>query len=301
MREKPFWFVVLFFTMAVWATFHPVSKILLQDFSPLTVSFIRLAFALLFFVPYLVFRSGFTLPDFSDWKHIGVNALFGSFGAALLINTGLQYTAASASAVLVNTTPLFVAVIAVFWFKERITPVAAAGLLAAIFGMALVATQGDFSALGNSGFFSGNLLALAAAGTIAIATFAALPLAKKFGSVQAQFLSIVPATVAFFLVWLAAGEYSVLSRMTAGHWLAFAWIGFVVSGICWSVSLEAMRLFGPVIPSSFKTLIPVFAILYGTAFLGESLSISFLAGTALVLGGLYAVGTKSGKAALSPT
>ena len=62
-----------------------------------------------------------------------------------------------------------------------------------------------------------------------------------------------------------------------------------------------MRLFGPVLPSSFKTLIPVFAVLYGTVFLGEPLTLSFLVGTALVLGGLYVVGKKSARAALPTT
>ncbi|MBI4360297.1 DMT family transporter [Candidatus Micrarchaeota archaeon] len=287
MDSRTRWMVILFIAMAVWASFHPIAKLVLNDVSPLTLSFFRLFFALFFFVPYLAYQKQIAWPEKKDWKYVFINAAFGAFLAVWLNNTGLQLSTASASAVLVNANPLFVALLAAAILRERLTPRTLAGLSLAFFGIVLVVTNGELAWAADPAYFAGNLLLLAGAFCIAIAAIAIVPLAKKYRAVQGQFWGILPALAGFFITWLALGEWRHAAGISIANWAGLFWIGFVVSGVCWSLLFEGIKQLGVVTASSFKLLLPVFAVAYSALFLGEQLSAFFLAGMALVLSGLY--------------
>lgn len=289
MDSRTTWMVILFATMAVWASFHPIGKLILNDVSPLTLSFFRLFFALFFFLPSLAYRKQLAWPDKKDWKYVWLNAAFGVFLAVWLNNTGLQLSTSSASAVLVNANPLFVALLATVFLNERLTRRTLVGLGLAFLGIMLVVTNGELSWAANPAYFAGNLLLLGGAFCIAVAAIAIVPLTKKYKAVQGQFWGILPALTGFFVAWLALGEWQTASSISPENWLGLIWIGFVVSGVCWSVLFEGIKQLGVVTAFSFKLLLPVFAVAYSAIFLGESLTPFFLSGMALVLVGLYAV------------
>lgn len=275
--------------MAVWASFHPIAKIILNDVSPLTLSFLRLFFALFFFLPYLAYKKQFTWPDKKDWKYVLVNAAFGAFLAVWLNTTGLQLSTASASAVLVNANPLFVALLAALLLQEKLTRKTLAGLALAFTGILLVLTNGELSWAAKPEYFAGNLLLLGGAFCIAGAAIAAVPLAKKYKAVQGQFWGILPALAGFLVAWLFLGEWRHLQSISTANWLGLFWIGFVVSGVCWSILFEGIKQVGVVTASSFKLLLPVFAVVYSALFLGEAITPLFVVGMALVLWGLNLV------------
>ncbi len=102
MNEPTRWSLILLATMAIWATFHPIGKILLADVSPLTLSFFRVFFALFFFIPYLAHQKQLSLPAKEDRPYIAGNASVGIFLAMGLNATGLSLSTASASAVLID-------------------------------------------------------------------------------------------------------------------------------------------------------------------------------------------------------
>ncbi|MDP2717391.1 MAG: DMT family transporter [Candidatus Micrarchaeota archaeon] len=285
MNERTRWMFILLATMALWATFHPIGKILLKDISPLTLSFFRVFFALFFFIPYLAHKRQLHLPAKGDLKYVAINAGIGVFLAMGLNATGLSLSTASASAVLINTNPLFVAAIALV-LGESMNGRQWLGLLLGVAGMALVVTGGNLDFAANPEYLAGNLLLLAGALCVAIATLAAAPLAHRMGAVRGQFWGIVPAVAGFFMAWVLAGEWQHLAELTPWHWAGMIWIGVMVSGVCWSLFFEGIRRLGVLTTAGFKLAVPVFAVAYAALLLGEAPTPAFWAGTALVIGGL---------------
>jgi drug/metabolite transporter (DMT)-like permease len=78
--------------------------------------------------------------------------------------SSLDYTSVAASVVLVSTQPVFVAILAYVLFGERTSPLSFAGILVALAGTAVIASDGSVG----SAALLGNALALIGAVTVAI-------------------------------------------------------------------------------------------------------------------------------------
>ncbi|MDP2974174.1 MAG: EamA family transporter, partial [Candidatus Diapherotrites archaeon] len=77
MEERPSkkMFIILFFTMLLWGSFHPISKVLLNDLPPFTVAFFRIFLSMLFFLPFLFIGKKIPTADTKDYKNILIAAL----------------------------------------------------------------------------------------------------------------------------------------------------------------------------------------------------------------------------------
>ena len=135
----------------------------LADAPALAVAFWRNALGALVLVPLALYRRE-TFPR-------GRALLIGvASGVALGVHFGfwissLDYTSVAASVVLVCTQPVFVAILAYLLFGERTSLLSFLGILIALFGTAVIASDGS---VGSATFF-GNTLALL--GAIAVAVY----------------------------------------------------------------------------------------------------------------------------------
>ncbi len=135
----------------------------LADAPALAVAFWRNALGVLVLLPLALYRRE-TLPRGRDLCYgvaSGV-ALGAHFGFWI---SSLDYTSVAASVVLVCTQPVFVAILAYLVFGERTSPVSFSGILVALAGTAVIASDGSLL----SATFFGN--ALAVIGAVAVAVY----------------------------------------------------------------------------------------------------------------------------------
>ena len=83
---------------------------------------------------------GWTPPDLASWPSlVAIGVLwFGLYNVAL--NAGERRVDAGTAAMLIQLSPVLVAVLAAVFLKERATPALGVGLLVAFAGVALIAT-----------------------------------------------------------------------------------------------------------------------------------------------------------------
>src|SRR5215210_4783898 len=99
--------------------------------------------------------------------------------------SSLDYTSVAASVVLVSTQPVFVAVLAYLLFGERTTPLSFLGIVVAIAGTAVIAsdrTVGPAAILGN---------VLALAGALTVAVYVVIGRSSRTGGVSVLPYSVV--------------------------------------------------------------------------------------------------------------
>ncbi len=135
----------------------------LADAPALAVAFWRNALGVLVLLPLALYRRE-TLPRGRDLCYgvaSGV-ALGAHFGFWI---SSLDYTSVAASVVLVCTQPVFVAILAYLVFGERTSPLSFSGILVALAGTAVIASDGSLL----SATFFGN--ALAVIGAVAVAVY----------------------------------------------------------------------------------------------------------------------------------
>lgn len=215
---------------------------------------------------------------------VGLLQLAGFFAFA---TAAAAWVTAGRTAMLANTTTIWLIPLSVLVLKERITPQRWVGALFGIAGVAVLVGPWaiDWS---DPHVLIGHALLLAAGLSWSIAI-----IVVRRRPMQMTMLEMLPwsfglATLALLPVamWFSPGG-GIGVRPTG--WVALGYIGVVVGPIgTWCVSQATVIL--PTLVSSVGFLvIPAFGVVVSTLWLGEPLGPSLLAGSALILGGVLVV------------
>ncbi|MDL2314459.1 DMT family transporter [Desulfovibrio sp. OttesenSCG-928-C14] len=135
-----------FSAVLLWSVTYVFTRICLQAFSYITLGFWRCLIASLVFVVVLKARGLALLPARKDYP---IFILSGAVGFALYLiffNIGLESLNSSTSCIIISTTPILSAILALFMFSEKLPPAAWLALGLAFIGIvALSLWDGPFN------------------------------------------------------------------------------------------------------------------------------------------------------------
>ena len=273
-------FVIL---AAIWGSSFLFMRIATVEFGPLPTAALRVGIAALFLLP-IVWLRGLLPVLGQNWKRIFFIGLlnsgipFACFSFALLsITTGL-------SAILNATVPMFGALIAWMWLKDKPTPSRVLGLLIGFAGVAMLAWdkasfKPDASGVAPGWAVLACLLACICYGISASYTKRDLsglpPLVTAAGSQIGATLGLaLPA------LWLWPARMPGTSA-----WLALLAVGVVCTGVAYILFFRLIENAGPARALAVTFVVPVFAVLYGVVFLRESVTPWMLVCAAVIVCG----------------
>jgi drug/metabolite transporter (DMT)-like permease len=268
---------------AFWGGISPTIKIAVTAVPPLAVAFWRFLIGLVCVwiwcrsngIPYLVPRASL-LPV------IGFSMIFTAQIA--FINIGTQMTLASYSAVLLNTSPLFVAVMA-HWIlpNDRLSSRRVIGLVLAFSGVAVL----FLGRSGSTGSLPGNALCLLSGFLLGSLQITGKRLLRDLSPFQVVFWEFAFALPVFgILSLLLEPDAGPITLAVAG---SIVYQGLVVAGICFVAWLVLLRRYSATGLSSFQFSIPVFGVLLSRFLLGEPWSAQLLVALPLVAVGILLV------------
>ena len=207
--------------------------------------------------------------------------VLGALAVALpfwLIGTAVKTIDASTAAILNATSPIFSAIVAAFWIRERLTVEKVAGIAISIAGIAILVgwtprpmTGAELLACSLS------LAACACYGAASVYTKVRLKDAPPAALSTASCL-VGAAVMAPFTPWAGLA-----APVPASAWAAILVLGIVCTGFAFILYYRLIADLGPVRATTVTLLIPVFGILWGVLFLGEPLTPGRIAGAATVL------------------
>lgn len=226
--------------------------------------------------------------DSSLWPGLLAGVLFAMEFSCLYL--GLQHTTASRLTVFLYTSPFWVALLVPFWVKtEKLRGLQWAGLLCAFAGVAFAMREG-FS--GKTSTAYGDALALLGGmfwglTTVVIRTSNL----SKVSAEKMLFYQLAVSSLLFPLLSLALGEAWVwhFSPFAITSLVLQTAVGAFASYLTWMWLLgryPATKI------SVFVFLTPVFALLFGTLWLGEGVTAGLLAAMATVALGIVLVNRK---------
>jgi len=275
---------------AVWGGSFLFMRVAVPEFGPVAVAALRVAGATLLLLPLLAARGELDRLR-GHWRPIAVLGLtnsalpfFGFAYAAISMDSGVL-------AIFNSAAPLFAAVVAVLWLGDRMTPARVAGLGIGFAGVVwIVAYKTGLHAGGTPLAVLACLMATACYGVSPSVAkrhlSGASPLAVAAGSqlVGAALLAIPAA-----LAWPATPP-------SLSAWLVVAVLAFVCTGLALLMYFRLIAHAGPENAISVTYLIPIFAIAWGSLFLGEAITWPLLAGCAIVfLGTALVTGILGGR------
>ncbi|MEN9395813.1 MAG: hypothetical protein RLZ81_343 [Pseudomonadota bacterium] len=268
---------------AIWGSSFLFTRLGTVEFGALPTAGVRVAIASLFLLPLLLWR-GLGPQLARHWPRVFLVGLlnsgipFACFAFALLsISTGL-------SSILNATVPLFGAVVAWIWLKDRPHGWRTLGLAIGFVGVAMLAWdkasfKPDASGLSSGWAVLACLLACLCYGIAASFTkkyLSGLPtLVTAAGSQLGATLGLaLPA------LWFWPKQ---TPSITA--WLSLVWVGVVCTGVAYVLYFRLIERVGPARALTVTFVVPVFAVFYGALFLHETVNAWMLLCAAIIVCG----------------
>ncbi len=277
--------------VAIWGGTFIATKVALREVSPVTIIWIRFGIGVLILGVTVAARRQFALPARNE---LGYLALLGFLGVTFhqwLQATGLITAAATTTAWIVATIPVFTALLGWLVLKERLGAVRIFGMALAAAGVILIVSKGDPRALLNGSFGSfGDFLILLSAINWAV-----------FSVVSVRGLRAHPATRMMFYVmtfgWLFSNIWifgfgpglGEIPLLTTDGWAAILTLGILGSGLAYIAWYDALQVVPTSQLAAFINVEPLVTTIMAAFLLDEKITLLSMFGGGLVIFGVYLV------------
>ena len=239
-------------------------------------------------------RRGFGARDFWTFVYLG---FFGVTVNQMCFTIGLHFTSVSHSAVIVGLSPIYILVLAVFFGLEQATRHKVVGMLIALAGVAVLASEHGIST--HSASIEGDAITMA--GSLGFAMYGVLGkrVAGRYDTLTmtafthfAGSLIVLPIAIQEARLLYLAGQ----RQLPSGVWAALLYMAVFSSALAYVFYFWLLRYLEASQLSAFTYLLPVLATILGIVWLGEKGSWTQVLGAVMSLGGVY--WTESGRQAV---
>jgi len=275
---------------ALWGGSFFFAKIAVAELGPLTVVLGRVALAAVCLNTVLALSGRSLMRENAPWSAFFVMGTLNNLVPFALIFWAQTHIASGLASILNATTPLFTVIVAhLLTPDEKMTGGKITGALAGLAGVAVLVGPDALRAF-DAGVW-GELACLGAALSYAFAgiygrRFKAMkvaPLEAAAGQVTATSILILPIVLVFEAPWNATPWPG------SETWGALIGLAVLSTALAYVLYFRILATVGATNLLLVTFLIPVTAILLGTAFLGERLEVRQVAGMALIALGLAAI------------
>lgn len=287
-------FAILLVVSAVWGLAFVVIKVLLRVLHPLDLTVWR------FLWTGLGFLTAFVWLWFKDRKqlvlrrrHVPLFLVLGFLavpGYHLSLNYGEDHTPAGVAALLVGTGPVFIALLATLFLRERLGPRRIAGILFAFAGTAVIVLGGPggdaLDLKPSRGFVLGALTVLLAPVSWAGYSVLAKRMLREYSSIALTVYLMFLGTVMVLPALAFPHGSGAVPDLTAGQWSMVAYLGIAagfLGYVGWNFGVHSMDASRA---GAFVYFVPVFAVVWSAILLDEPVTPAILLGGGLTILGV---------------
>lgn len=269
-------------TVMIWALTFISTKVLLKDFLPIEILFIR--FLIGFLVLTVVSRRRLSFNGWSKEKYSMIAGLFGVFLYYYLENVALTYTLAMNVGIIGSVSPFMTALISRFVLKQGTIPKNfVLGFICSMIGISLISLSGTLNVdpIGDG-------LAL-----IATVCWASYSLIVKKISTFGEGTIAATQRIFFYgllfmlpVLFLSIDSLDVSRFAQLGNLSNLLFLGVGASALCFVTWNFSVKTLGAVRATVYIYTIPMLTTIASVAILGETITIKTVFGILLTLTGL---------------
>jgi drug/metabolite transporter (DMT)-like permease len=286
-------YVKLLFMAAFWGGTFIAARIVAQNVGPFSASFLRFAVASLFLVCMTIRLEG-RIPSLNKRQIVAVILLgmTGVFAYNFFFFSGLKIIMASRASIIIAMNPIFIALFAWIFFRERLAKVNVVGILISVSGAIVVITKGNPLAILREGIGAGELYILGCVASWVLYSLIGKKTIKGMSPMTAVTYSCLVGGILLFFPACVEGLLGDMARYRTVDWLGIFYLGFFGSALGFTWYYEGIKKIGASKASVFINFVPVSGVLLAYLILKEKLGLSLIAGAVMVISGAYLTNRK---------
>jgi drug/metabolite transporter (DMT)-like permease len=279
--------VLALLATALWSGNFVVARGLSESIHPFSLSFYRWLVATIVFTPFAI-RGVINEREIikKNIVYLLVTALLG----VSLFNTLIYFAGRSTDAVNMSlvmlTFPIFILLISVVFFKEKMSLYKVAGIVIVVVGVIGIVTKGQLSDLKNLELNSGDSLMLLAAFVFAIHSILVKKKPDRLSIFSLQYVTFLAGMLMLLPFHIWASFQAKYGEFTSPMLLSFLYIGIcssLISFVSWNKAIDKI---GAVSAGMIYYLLPFFSGLVAWIVLGEKFNYYHLVSGAIIIAGI---------------
>jgi drug/metabolite transporter (DMT)-like permease len=211
----------------------------------------------------------------------------GVFAYNIFFFLGMKTIDAGRASLIVASNPVFIALLASIFFRERLDAGKGLGIAFCLAGAAIVISRGDPLSLMRGDLGRGGLYVLGCVASWVAYSLIGKVILKDLSPLAAVTYSCIIGGAALLPPALLENMTGLIGGYYLRDWIGILYLGFfgTVLGFFWYY--EGIQTIGPSRAAVFINFVPVSGVFLGWLLLGETVNLSLLTGASLVLGGVY--------------
>lgn len=277
---------IIFLILAniIWGGGPPIFKWAFENVHTFTLAFLR------YFIPVVIMMVFFPTQlaiEKKDLPKIIISSIFG-----ITINIGfyfvaLHYTASINAAIIACAGPAFLIILSMIFLRERPTRKMLLGNLLGLTGVLLIVLESDGGANATASLFGNILLVISTLGAV-INTILAKEIIKKYHPITLTFWTFLIGAITFYPMLLQESiQYGFLANLNMQGLIGILYGALLTSLVAWFIFFWSLEYVSASETSIFNYVQPVISIIVAIPLVGEFPNLFFIAGSILVLGGMY--------------
>lgn len=269
----------------IWGVNFAVSKVALEQLSPLAFNALRFPMAALLLVIVLRRSGPIPLPERAELPRVLVLGLLGNLLYQMCFIFGLDRTSAANASLLLAGTPVVTALMTAALGQERIRRRAWIGVVATLFGVGMI-VLGTARSGQAAGTMAGNVLMIGAVLTWSFYTVGSRPLVDRHGPLPVTAWTLWIGSFGIFLAGVPELMRADLAAVNALTWACIIYAGVLSIGVAYMFYYFGVSRLGNTRTGAYSNLVPVFALLAAWLWLGEGTKLFQIVGAAVIIGGV---------------
>ncbi|UTR09774.1 DMT family transporter [Evansella sp. LMS18] len=275
---------LLIVVMIIWGLNVTAVKFLVDHFPPVAMQGFRILVAGATAIIVLYFMKDLRRLTRKEWVYVLTAAVFGQLCHHGFLAAGLVETTASNASLILGLIPITTSIMAIIFFRDRLTLLRTIGIFLGFAGVSLVVIENN----GAAGISRGDLFVFISMLAQAFSFILIKKLTETMSSKQATaIMLLIGSTMLISTSFILEGES--VGDMASGTplvWTVFFVSAILATGLGHILYNSAIHHIGAGQTAVFNNLVPLFALTGAVIFLGESLYYRQVAGFILIVTGV---------------
>jgi drug/metabolite transporter (DMT)-like permease len=281
-------YVKLLFVAIFWGGTFIAGRTVAQHVGPFSAAFLRFAVASLFLI-FVTRKLEGGIPPLK--KHQIVPILLLGMTGVFLYNifflSGLKTVEAGRASLIIATNPIFIALLAYSFFRERLTGINMAGILLCASGAIIVISKGNLRMIMEGGIGTGELYILGCVVSWVLYSLVGKRIMKDMSPLVAVTYSCLIGGTLLFLPAIAEGMLNHLWSYRGADWFSIFYLGFFGTALGFTWYYEGIKKLGVSKAAVFINFVPISAVIMASLILKEKIDLSLVIGAVMVIGGAW--------------